>query len=168
MDVLTAIKTRRSVRTFLKREIDDCDIEKIIDAGCHAPSGLNNQPWRFITVTNPEIRNEIAKQTHYGDVIKQAPLLIAVFLDNKESYDCTKDAQAVGACIQNMLLAINYLRLGGCWMGEILKNKDNVRKILEAPENYELMAVIAAGHPKEEHREYERKKPMEVTYKKWT
>jgi nitroreductase len=33
------------------------------------------------------------------------------------------------------------------WIGEILKNKDEVRRILELPERLELMAVVAVGHP---------------------
>jgi nitroreductase len=73
-----------------------------------------------------------------------------VFLDNAKSYNRVKDVQAIGACIQNMLLAIHGLGLGGVWLGEILKNRESVEQMLGAPAECELMAVIALGHPAEE------------------
>jgi len=54
MDVMVAIKSRRSVREFTKDDLDDMGVEKIIDAGRWAPSGLNNQAWRFIVVRNKD------------------------------------------------------------------------------------------------------------------
>jgi nitroreductase len=60
-----------------------------------------------------------------------------------------KDVQAVGACIQNMLLTIRSIGLGGVWLGEILKNKQKVEELLGAGEDLELMAVVALGHPHE-------------------
>jgi nitroreductase len=53
----------------------------------------------------------------------------------------------VGACLQNLLLALDSLELGAVWIGEILKNKERVREILELPARFELMAVVAVGHP---------------------
>jgi nitroreductase len=55
----------------------------------------------------------------------------------------------MGACIQNMLLAIHHLGLGAVWLGEILNNREAVEKILDVPESCELMAVVALGHPAE-------------------
>jgi nitroreductase len=48
-----------------------------------------------------------------------------------------------------MLLAIHVLKLGGVWLGEILKSEKEFKILLEAPESYELMAVIALGYPAE-------------------
>ena len=112
---------------------------------------------RFKVVDNNKIKNSLAEETHYGDVIKSAPLCLVVFLDRKASYDRVKHLQAIGASIQNMLLCSHSLGLGGCWLGEILGNKDRVSNILKIPDNYELMAVIAVGYPVEKARESERK-----------
>ena len=133
METIEAIKTRRSVREFTDEKVDDKTIEKIIDAGRWAPSGLNNQAWRFIIVQNHDTKEALSGLTHYGLIIKNAPVLIVVFLDSEHLYDRTKDVQSIGACIQNMLLAIHSLGLGGVWLGEILKKKEMVNKILEAP-----------------------------------
>jgi nitroreductase len=62
-------------------------------------------------------------------------------------YHGVKDHQAIGACIQNMLLAAHALGLGAVWLGEILKNAEGVRTLLGLPEQMELMAVVALGRP---------------------
>ncbi|HEX55316.1 MAG: nitroreductase family protein [Candidatus Altiarchaeales archaeon] len=157
MDILDVIRNRRSVREFLDGEISKEEIDKILEAGRWAPSGLNNQPWRFSVLRDKKIREELAKLTHYGDIIRDANVCIAVFLDKSSSYDRTKDIQAIGACIQNMLLEAHSLGLGACWLGEILKNKNLVNRILNIPDDKELMAVIAVGYPSKRERKSTRK-----------
>ncbi len=65
---------------------------------------MNNQPWQFISVKDEKTIEEVAECTTYGDIVRSANLLIAVFLDEGKMYDQTKDIMAIGACIQNMLL----------------------------------------------------------------
>jgi nitroreductase len=145
--MLEGIRSRRSIRQFKPDDVGDRLINQIIETGTWAPSGLNNQPWRFVIVRDEDLRKEIAQQTRYGHIIRSAPVCIAVFLDNAASYDRVKDIQAIGACIQNMLLALHHLGLGGVWLGEILRNRDKVEKVLQVPEDCELMAVVAVGQP---------------------
>ena len=164
-DLLELMKTRRSIRRYKDKDVPDDLLEKIMEAGRWAPSGLNNQPWRFAVVKGPEVKNEIAAQTRYREIIRNAPVIIAVFLDNAESYDRVKDCQAIGACLQNMYLATHALGLGGVWLGEILKNKERVAEILEAPDSYELMAVFAVGHPKNRQQKSQRKSLSEIIFK---
>ena len=147
--MLEEIKNRRSIRRFTPEDIDDQVIDQIIEMGTWAPSGLNNQPWKFVVVKDRELLNKLSQLTHYSYIIKNAPVCIVVFLDNNSSYHREKDIQAIGACLQNMLLTIHHLGLGGVWLGEILKNRKEVEKLLEVPEGVELMAVVALGHPAE-------------------
>lgn len=147
--MLEEIRSRRSIRNFTEDDVDDNTVDLIIEMGTWAPSGLNNQPWRFVVVRDQTIRNEISTKTKYSKIIRNAPVCIAVFLDHSQSYDYVKDIQAIGACIQNMLLTIHHLGLGGVWLGEILKNKEAVEIILGVPEGMELMAVIALGQTTE-------------------
>jgi nitroreductase len=164
--MLNLIKTRRSIRKFTSQQIDDTRLTQIIEAGSWAPSGLNNQPWKCAVVQDPPTKKSLAKFTHYSRIIEGAPLCIAVFLDTTVSYDRTKDIQAIGAFIQNMLLAIHTLGLGGVWLGEILKNKEKVSQLLQAPETLELMAVIALGHPAEKIGKGSRKSVEEILFLK--
>ena len=147
--MLEEIKSRRSIRKFTTDDVDDQTLNQIIEMGTWAPSGLNNQPWKFVIVRNQDLRMELSLQTRYAHIIRGAPVCIAVFLDNAQSYDRVKDIQAMGACIQNMLLTIHHLGLGAVWLGEILKNREAVEKLLGVPESCELMAVVALGHSAE-------------------
>jgi nitroreductase len=165
METMEAIKSRRSVRGFTGENVSEEIVFRVLEAGRWAPSGLNNQPWRFIVVRDAETRVELSKLTEYGPTIKNAPLLIVVFLDKDHMYNYVKDVQSIGACIQNMLLAIHTTGLGGVWLGEILKNREMVNKVLEAPDSYELMAVVALGHPVEKKRVSERKELRQLVFR---
>ncbi len=157
--VFEAIRQRRSIREFTDQEVSLAQLETIVRAGIWAPSGLNNQPWRFVLIRDKEIRHQLAKQTHYHHIVSGAPALIAVYLDTTAMYDPVKDLQAAGACIQNMLLCIESLGLGGVWLGQILKNKQEVNRILDLDDRYDLMAVIALGYPL--HRQQQsRRRPL--------
>ncbi|MFZ2410083.1 MAG: nitroreductase family protein [Candidatus Methanoperedens sp.] len=165
METLEAIKTRRSVREFTNENISDEIIGEILEAGRWAPSGLNNQAWRFIIVQKSETKEAISNLTHYGAIVRNAQVLIVVFLDRDKMYDYTKDVQSIGACIQNMLLVVHSLGLGGVWLGEILKNKEKVNKVLEAPDSYELMAVVALGYPVKKARSSDRKELSGIVFR---
>lgn len=167
MDVFEAIYTRRSVRDFSDLAVEREKIQEILKAGSWAPSGLNNQPWRFVVVRSSEKRAVLAGLTHYHRILLQAPVALAVFADRSAMYNDTKDHQAIGACLQNMLLAAHALGLGAVWLGEILKNAVAVRDALEISEQLELMAVLAVGYPDRNDQVSNRKKITELLVKEF-
>ncbi len=160
VEVLPAIFERRSVRHFTDASVERKVIVEALRAASWAPSGLNNQPWRFSVVWDADLREKLAKLTRYAATLRSAPVLIPVFLDKDASYDYVKDCQAIGACVQNILLAVHAAGLGAVWIGEILKNKEEVRKLLGLPERLELMAVVAVGHPVHQNQTSHRR-PLE-------
>ncbi|MDL2261614.1 nitroreductase family protein [Methanimicrococcus sp. OttesenSCG-928-J09] len=169
------ICSRRSVRKYKNDPISEEIVLTMLECAHLAPSGLNNQPWRFIVVngsnennsSNQEIGMQLSELTHYSEIVSSAPLLIAVFLDTASSYHREKDLMAIGASIQNILLAAHSLGLGAVWLGEILKNKDEVSKILEAPDSFELAALIAIGYPDENSSGKAVRKPLdEIVFRK--
>lgn len=163
--VLAAIYQRRSIREYTDDEVSPSDLHEIIRAGVWAPSGLNNQPWRFVTIREPALREELALLTHYGHIVRRARALIAVFLDVNAMYDEVKDHQAAGACIQNMLLAAEALGLGAVWLGQILKNKAAVNRVLEVNDHLDLMAVVALGRPQHHDQKSQRRDLSEFVLK---
>ena len=165
MDLLEGIYTRRSVRQYTDQPVEREQLIEIIKAGTWAPSGLNNQPWRFVIVRERDARFKLAEFTTYRKIIEAASACIAVFIDKEAMYHDTKDHQAMGACIQNMLLAAHALGLGAVWLGEILKNAESVRVLLELPLEMELMAVVAVGHPAAGSRTSHRKGIADVLLK---
>jgi len=162
--IIDIILNRRSVREFTDRPISKEGINIILNAGRWAPSGLNNQPWRFVVVRNSETIHQLSECTHYSSIVAGAPLLIAAFLDTEHSYNRTKDIQAIGASIQNMLLACCELGLGAVWLGEILNQHEKVNSILSCPSKLELMAVLAIGDPVPKERTSTRKALSELVF----
>lgn len=148
ISVIEAIHERRSVRKYLPERPKREDILKIIEAGIWAPSGHNNQPWRFVIIWNEEIKEKLSKLTIYKELVRRAPVLIGVFLEKRAMYHQIKDHQSAGACLQNMMLAAYGLGLGSCWLGEILKNEDKVKEVLGLPpDEYEMVALLSVGYP---------------------
>ena len=148
MDFLKIVKERRSVRDYRKDIPHRQDIKRILDAGRWAPSGLNNQPWRFMVISDGERKAGLAALTTCGGIVKKAPVVIAVFFDLKASYHREKDFMAIGACIQNMLLQAHASGLGTCWLGEILNRKKEAQGYLKVKKDLELAALVAVGYSK--------------------
>lgn len=146
-EILKAIHERRSIRRFRDEPLSHEQIEQILEAARWAPSGKNTQPWRFIVVQSTGKKNELAKLAPQREMVATAPASLAVLLDKTAGYDALKDAQGIGAAIQNILLAVHSLGLGACWMG---KTRDpEIERLLEAKDSEELMALIPIGHPDE-------------------
>lgn len=160
MDLLPQIKHRRSIRKFKKTIPGRILLKKILEAGRWAPSGLNNQPWRFIVISDCGLKRGLSKFSEYSGIIEHAPLLIVVLMDIKESYNRKKDFMAIGACIENMLLEASSLKLGACWLGEILNKDRQVLKYLKLKKGLQLMAVIALGYPKPLKNSRTKRKPL--------
>ena len=160
MKTMETILSRRSVRTFSEKVPDSDTIMKTLEAARWAPSGLNNQPWRFLVVTDRETREGLARFTRYSEVVLGAPVSIVVCLDLATSYNRDKDIMAIGAAIQNILLAACSLGLGTCWLGEIINRKAEVARWLELGKELEIMAVIVMGYPTGPREEGQRR-PLE-------
>jgi len=161
MDLFDAIRTRRSVRAFRPDPVPAELLERVLEAARWAPSGLNNQPWRFHVVREPAVLEGLGGLTRYGHVLRSARAAVAVFLEGEASYHRDKDCQGVGACLQNLLLAAHGLGLGACWLGEIVNRREEVERLLGAPATCELMAVVALGFPARENQGRGERLPLE-------
>jgi nitroreductase len=60
MDVLQAIRERRSIRQYSQEPVSENQLNQILEAGRWAPSRGNSQPWKFIVLNNDQIRKELA------------------------------------------------------------------------------------------------------------
>ncbi|HIP99449.1 TPA: nitroreductase family protein [Candidatus Bipolaricaulota bacterium] len=159
-EVLRAIKERRSIRSFKTDPVEPEKIEAILEAARWAPSGKNTQPWRLVVVESREKREQLGRLVTQMDMIRTAPVTIAVLLDTQAGYDRTKDVQAIGACAQNILLAAHSLGLGACWIGRV--RDEQVERVLGAREHEELMVLIPVGYPKESPPPRDRKPLAEL------
>lgn len=150
--VLAALQERRSIRKFTDRTITSDEITAMLEAGRWAPSGKNNQPFRFIVINADDPRMAgLADCTIYSHIVNNAPLMIGVFLDKNSLYHELKDHQSAGACIQNIMLAAHALGLGSVWLGQMMNNAEQVLDVLSLDAaNYEFITFIAIGEPAQE------------------
>jgi nitroreductase len=161
VDVLEAIKTRRSIRKYKSDPVPEEMMEKILEAGRWAPSANNSQPWKFIVLKDENVRKKIAEVTAYGKFLADAPLGIAVVIDPKASTHPIEDG---AIATQNMLLAAHALGLGACWIGSYgSAYEDKAKRILEVPEDKRLLSIISIGFPAES-REKRRKELGELVF----
>lgn len=158
MDFFEVVKNRKSVREYSKEGVKKEFIEKIADAGRLAATARNEQPWEFVAISDKEMLKKICSMCRNGPFIKDASYLIAVFSKDTKYYieDCS-------AATQNMLLAIEALGLGGCWVaGDKKDYADIVRKLLNAPDGYKLVSMVTVGQPKKEENAHAKKGLKEV------
>ncbi len=148
MNIWEAIKKRRSVRSYQTKPIPEKIIYQLIDAARWGPSGANLQPWKFIAITDPEIKKEIGKYARFFFIksyhIAEAPLVIAVLADlNKSKWAVIDSSMAA----QNLMLAAHSLGLGSCFVGYFAEEK--IKKVLAIPANFKVVGLITVGFPAE-------------------
>lgn len=158
MDLLEAIKGRRSVRSFKKQNIPQNAIEILIDSARNAPSAGNIQPWEFVIITNSTTKRKLAEATLNQKLIEEAPMTIVVCADEKRSamgygergktLFCLQDT---AAATQNILLTAYAMGLATCWIGAF--KEDEVKDLLKASEGIRPVAIIPIGYPNETVRQ---------------
>jgi len=145
MNVIEAIKGRRSIRHYLPQPVEEEKLEQILDAARWAPSASNRQPWHFIVVRDPEMRQRLAKPHPYGRWMKESPVVIVVLGDPKRSerYHLCDPHNAV----MNLLLAAYSLGLSTCWMGVRDNDFEQIYKdLLGIPEHMRVICTVAVGY----------------------
>jgi nitroreductase len=146
MDVIEAIKTRRSVRKYLRKEIPNDILMDIMDCARLAPSARNRQLWHFVVITDDKIKARLTEITKYGKFIKDAYAVVAVF------YDKTSSGMFEDSCAatENIILAAWHYGIGTCWIGSYKRDHaEETKKILNCPDTHELINLVALGYPDE-------------------
>jgi nitroreductase len=146
MDLVTAIEQRRSVREFLDKEVDPEMVREIIRLGTLAPTACNRQGWRFIVVSDPEIRRKISERGGSKIIVKAPAGILVLYNKFTINVEYPDNVESASACIQNMLLAATSLGLGTCWINH-LPPKACLRRIFAIPSRYDIVAYIALGYP---------------------
>ncbi len=145
-EVINIIKSRVSVRNYLDKEIPKEILEDLIDCARLAPSGYNRQPWTFLVVTDKELKEKLSEICTYGRFLKEAGAGILIF--------CEKDAETAleDACAatENIIISAQAYGLGTCWINSYKKeHSEEVKRLVNCPDNLELMVILAVGYPKE-------------------
>jgi nitroreductase len=146
MDVLEAIKTRRSIRTYnSEKEVEDEKIIKCVEAARWAPSASNTQPWELLIIKDKENREWLAEIHPYGSFMSNSPVVVLFLGDpaKHEKYYFPDTSVA----IQNFLLAAHALGLSTCWMGAFeVDFEEEVKEKLGIPTNLKTVGFVSLGY----------------------
>ncbi len=144
--VTTVIKSRHSVRKFKPDSVSDIIINDALECASLAPTAMNIQPWLFGVIKSKEVLAKIAEIADHGKFIADCSLCFAVFGEKKETYyleDCC-------AATENIILALQAHGIASCWVaGEKKAYADQIRVMLDVPEQFTLVSLVAAGIPAE-------------------
>lgn len=163
------IFTRRSIRRFESKPVEQDKIERILKAGMQAPSAHNLQPWEFLVVTEQEKRDAVSQMSPWAGMVAKAPVTIIV-IGHQENENAMKFLpQDLGACTQNILLQIANEGLGGCWMGFYpdMERVDAIRQYFNLPQDRIPFSVIALGYSQDENRFIDRSDMSKVHFNNW-
>lgn len=169
MDVLEAIKTRRSIRKYTDEAVTREAIINIITAGMYAPSAGNQRVWHFIVVDDKKILSSIPDWHPHANMLRYASCAIVVCADTNAETHKGYWVQDCSAATQNMLLAIHGLGLGGVWLG-IHPRPERIAKVKEMfnlPLGVEPLCIIAIGHPAVKKPPEERFEPHKIHWNRW-
>lgn len=169
MDVMEAIKKRRSIRAYKDKPIEDKKLNEIMEAGRLSPSASNRQDWKFIVVKHKETIKKLAEAASNQDFIAEAPVVIVACGTNptrKMSGGQYAAPVDISIAVTHMILKAVEEGLGSCWIGAY--NEGKIKQLLNIPENVSIVALFPLGYPDEEPEMRSRKDFEEVfVFEKW-
>lgn len=149
--MLEIIKKRRSVRNYLKKEIEKDKLNEVLKAAMFAPTAKNVRPWEFIVVTDEETKNQFSKATRYSSFAKNAPIVIVICYDmtkgNRFKEDCSISAQNIYLEAVNQGLGTCYIQIAEGTEGSVGEPEAFVKKLLNIPESYRVLCLMPLGYP---------------------
>jgi nitroreductase len=148
MEIATALRERRSVRSFDNRDVEEEKLTMVLEAGRLSPSAVNRQEWKFIVVRSGDKRRKLADAACGQSFVGQAPVvLVACATESRAIMTCGQPAYTVDVSIAfaYMILQACELGLGACWIGAF--REDEVKELLAIPEHIRVVAMSPLGYP---------------------
>lgn len=184
METLDAIRTRRSIRRFLDKDVEDEKLQIILESVRMAPSWANMQCWRFVVVKDRAKREKISELSYVESFmapkgfkanpskkgIAEAPVVIVACADSEQSgvlwgqhYYMTD----MGIAAQNLMLAAHSVGLGSVFVG--IFDDAQLHELLSIPSSIRIVGIFPVGYPRDEKKEGPPRKPLGeiVFYEQW-
>lgn len=177
---LDTIFSRKSVRSYTDQAVSDQQVETILRAAMSAPTGMNVQPWRFVVVRDPAVKEVLAGG--FNKMIATAPVVFVVCGETTlvrrprnnpdaepvlvENGNWTADC---AAATENLLLAAEALGLGAVWTAcyPYEDRMNPAREVLGLPDNVSPYCIVPCGYPAGDDQPKDKWKPENIHYDKW-
>ena len=170
MDVFSAIRKRRSIRNYLKKEVEEDKLSLVLGAARDAPSAANRQEWRFIVVKDKAAKVKLCQAAKNQEFVNAAPVIIVCCAQtDNHIMTCGQACYVIdlAIAIDHMTLAAVELGLGTCWIGAFYA--EEVKKILNIPDDIRVVEMLALGYPAKEPSNPKNRLELEdiVFFEKW-
>ncbi len=171
MEILEAIRLRRSIRKYRPNPIPEEKLKEILSAARMAPSGVNSQPWKFIIVTDEDTKRKLIQACNGQKFVAEAPVVIVACGFPDDAYGTIGGymngyVMDVTIALDHLILAATSAGLGTCWIGSFKEEK--VKEILGIPPDVRVVALTPVGYPDETPAKRSRKDLAElVSYDKF-
>ncbi|MBB6217967.1 nitroreductase [Anaerosolibacter carboniphilus] len=179
--MLKEISSRRSIRKYIDKPVEDEKIIEIIESARLAPSGSNTQPWHFIVVKSDLTRQKLAEVSNNQKWMISAPVYvvcvadirsrteadIAISLDeNSPQNELKQIIRDTSIAIEHLILSAENCGLGTCWVAWFTQEK--IRPILNIPSDKYVVGIITLGYSDESPKARPRKKLEQIIhYENW-
>lgn len=184
MDTLEAISSRRSVRKFSDRPVEQEKLQAVLEAVRMAPSWSNMQCWRLVVVQDPEVRATISQLSNVESffaprgykfnpamkALAEAPVVIVACAVPEQSGEMAGQPYYLtdmGIATENLMLAAHAVGLGSVFVGVF--DEEKLGELLEIPAGVRIVGLFPLGYPLGEAKAGPPRKPLDeiVFYGKW-
>lgn len=149
--MLEIIRQRRSVRSYLKKEIEKEKLNEVLKAAMFSPTARNLRPWEFIVITDEETKKKLSSATPYASFARDAPVVLVICYDMNRGRRFKEDCSL---CAENIYLEAVNQGLGTCFIqiaegteADVGNPEDYVKKVLSIPENFRVQCLLPLGYP---------------------
>lgn len=167
--------TRHSIRKYTPQPLEAEEVQLILEAALLAPTSKSSRSWQFVVVDDRDMLARLAECKPAGAApIARCPMAVVVLGDSTKSDPWIEDASIAAEFMQ---LQAADLGLGSCWIqvrgrqtADGLWSEDYVRRLLEIPEELQVLCIMTFGHKDEERRPVDTSKLLweKVHIGKWT
>jgi len=152
MDLMEAIKTRRSIRRYKPVPVPEDLLKEVLNASRMAPSADNAQPWKFVIARDEQVKLKLAAACNGQKFIVQAPIVIVACGIPEEAFQTAGGYMSshvidVSIALDHLTLAAHAGGLGTCWIVSFKEEK--VKEVLGMPEDVRVVALTPLGYPDE-------------------
>lgn len=165
MEIFETIRTRRSIRRFSDKPVEDEKLQTILEAVRQAPSWANLQCWRFVVVKDAGTKEKVSELSYVESFfsplgyksnparkgLAEAPVVIVACADPSQSGNLWSQLYYmtdIGIAAQNLMLSARALGLGTVFVGVF--DEEKIRALLDIPSNIRVVGLFPLGYPLEE------------------